>query len=117
VASFTLRYGNHGGYENSVMVRNEFPLEALFESSAPEPAEMSEDGRTVWWSVGDLARGDEGAITVTVGITGTMPYSTSVGIWDGIYNHVFQLQGETYIEFRVPPAQVYLPLVMRNQGA
>ncbi len=31
---FNLSYGNTGGYENNVMIRNEFPPEALFRSEA-----------------------------------------------------------------------------------
>jgi hypothetical protein len=115
-ASFTLRYGNDGGYENDVWIANEFPLEALFLGSDPAPGEVSADGRWVQWGVGDLARSDGGTITVTVSITETMPYSTSVGIWDGIFNHVGELQDDTIIELTIPPARVYLPLVMRDHG-
>jgi hypothetical protein len=116
-ASFTLHYGNEGGYENEVWIRNEFPSEAPFESSDPAPAETSDNRRTVWWNVGELARGDEGTITVTVAVSETVPYSSSIGVWDGIYDHVFQLQDETYLQYVIPGTRVYLPLVMRDGGA
>ena len=66
------------------------------------------------WAVGDLARNDGGTLSVTVGITDTLPFSTRVGIWDGIFKHVGELQADTFIEFTLPPARVYLPLAMRN---
>ena len=113
-ATFTLQYGNAGVYENDIWIGNEFPLEAPFPSSEPPPGEISTDGRWVQWAVGDLARNDGGTLSVTVGITDSLPFSTSVGIWDGTFNHVGELQGDTFIEFTVPPARVYLPLVMRN---
>ena len=116
-AMFTLEYGNAGGYENDVWIGNEFPSDAPFAWSDPPPVEISTDGRWVQWAVGDLAQGAGGSIVVTVTLTDTLPYSTTVGIWDGIFNHVDALQDDTVIRFTIPPARLFLPLVMRNDGA
>jgi hypothetical protein len=113
-ASFTLEYGNSGGFENDAWVRTDFPPEAPFASSIPEPVEVGEDGRTAWWNLGELAADDAGTITVTVGVTEVVPFSTTILIWNGIFNHVFDLQDETFVEYEIPPANLFLPLVLRD---
>jgi hypothetical protein len=112
--TFTIQYGNAGGLESDVWIRSEFPAEAPFESSEPGPAEVAIDGQTAWWHVGELAHDAQGTISVTVGFSDTLPYSATVLMWDGIFNHVFGLRDETFIEFQVPPATVFLPLVLRD---
>ena len=37
VVTFTLQYGNSGGFENGVMIRNEFPATGLFAWANPSP--------------------------------------------------------------------------------
>jgi hypothetical protein len=87
-STFRLLYGNTGGYENNVRIRNEFPPEARFASSAPLPERMSITGLWAEWDVGDLGKDDQGSIDVTVAIAGDLVPSTTVEIWDYIYNHV-----------------------------
>lgn len=88
-AQFTLVYSNTGGYENDVMIRNDFPPEAAFLSSVPPPDRWDEEaGLWAEWDVGDLAQGTGDNIDVTVAIDPGLPLSTTVQIWDYILNHV-----------------------------
>jgi hypothetical protein len=102
-ATFILNYGNVGGFESRAWISNTFPAEALFVASDPPPSGADPDGRWAWWDVGALAGGDGGSISVTVGIAPGLPPSTTIEIWDGIYNHVDELVGETWINYHVPP--------------
>ncbi len=67
-ATFTLTYGNFGGYENDVSIRNEFPQDALFVAAVPAPDFQGPDGSVAIWGVGDLPGGGSGEITVTVAV-------------------------------------------------
>jgi hypothetical protein len=104
-ASFTLDYGNNGGYENAVMIRNDFPTNAPFASAVPAPDRGAMDGSWVEWDVGDLANGDSGSIAVTVDIASGLSPSTTLVITDSIYNHVEEIADQTTISFHVlqPP--------------
>lgn len=104
-AFFTLDYGNSGGYENDVMIRNEFPPEAPFVSAVPAPDRTDPGGAWVEWDVGDLGNGDTGSMDVTVAIQAGLPHSTTIVITDTIYNHVDQAVDSTTITFHInqPP--------------
>ncbi len=105
LANFTLSYGNNGGYENSVMIRNDFPAEAPYDSADPAPDREAPDGSWVEWDVGDLSTGATGSIAVTVSIEAGLSPSTTMVITDAIYNHVEQVADSTEITFHIeqPP--------------
>ena len=111
-ATFTLNYGNLGGYESAAWIINEFPPEALFADAAPYPDNVAPDRLGVRWNLGGLATDARSSIVVTVSVTSALPTSSTVTIWDGIFNHVGELQDETFIT-AVSGRQIYLPLVMR----
>jgi hypothetical protein len=102
-AEFELSYGNAGGFETQAWIRNDFPPEAPFVRSDPSPAEVGPDGSWVVWDLGQLAMGDEGSIDVTVEIVPGLPPSSTIEIWDGIFDHDEVLEDETVISFHVPP--------------
>jgi uncharacterized repeat protein (TIGR01451 family) len=102
-ADFTLLYGNQGGFENATMVRNDFPPEAPFFSSIPPPDRQDPGGLWAEWDVGDLPQGAQGNIDVTVMIQPGVPPSTTIEIWDGIFNHVDELADWVIIPFHVEP--------------
>jgi hypothetical protein len=87
-ATFTLQYGNEGGYENATMVGNEFPPEALFVSSDPPADFVAIDRSWAEWATGDLGMGDMGSIDVTVAISSGLNVSTTLDVVDWIYNHL-----------------------------
>jgi hypothetical protein len=101
-AQFELSYGNAGGFETQARIRNEFPPEAAFVSSDPAPAEVGTGGSYAMWDLGSLATDDEGSIDVTVEILPSLPPSTTIEIWDGIFDHADVLEAETVISFHVP---------------
>ncbi len=101
VATFTLSYGNTGGYENDVFIRNEFPPEAPFDSSDPPPDDTGPDGAWARWNFEGLAKGDEGEITVAVAIQETLAPSTTIEIWDWIYDHVGEERDSVRTVFHV----------------
>jgi hypothetical protein len=106
LVSFTLLYGNTDGYENDVMIRNDFPRGAPFVSSEPTPNRQDPEGLWVEWDVGDLEMGQEERISVTVAISPLLPISSQVTIVDYIYNHIDEQVGLIEISFHVarPPA-------------
>jgi hypothetical protein len=99
VVSYTLHYGNNGGYENDVSLSSNFPITAPFVFAAPYPAHVSPDGLAVRWEVGDLAQGDTGTVDVYLFISDTVPASSTVPIWNGVFNHADQLAAETPVAF------------------
>jgi hypothetical protein len=104
-ATFTLTYGNFGGYENDVSIQNEFSQGALFLAADPPPNLQEPDGSVAIWGVGDLPGGGSGEITVTVAVAASLSPSTTIVITDGIYNHLEMLMEETFINLHVeePP--------------
>jgi hypothetical protein len=103
-AQFMLNYGNAGGYDNHVEIRNVFPPEAPFGWSDPPPTVGEAGDLEVTWVLTEgLAMGQEGAITVIAAITNGLPPSTTIEIWDGIFNHANELMDETVIAYHVPP--------------
>jgi hypothetical protein len=103
-ATFTLAYSNTGGYESWSSIKNRFPPEAPFVRSDPPPT-LGETGdlEVTWEFPEGLPSGIRGEITVTVLIGPDLPPSTTIEIWDGIYNHVGELADETVIAYHVPP--------------
>ena len=87
VVTFTLSYGNRGGYENDVMIRNEFPPTGLFAWSDPSPDRVDPAKAWAEWDVGDLARDSVGEIVVAVFINEAVNPGTSIEIPDWIYDH------------------------------
>jgi hypothetical protein len=105
-AQFVLRFGNDGGFENAFSIRNTFPPEAIFLRSDPPPDGGGEGAPMVGWEFPDgIATGEERAITVTVGITQGVPPSTTIEIWDGIFNHVDELVDEAVTTYHVAPPE------------
>jgi hypothetical protein len=105
-AEFVLEYGNWGGYENEVRIQNIFPPEAPFAGSIPPPTVGEPGDLEVWWIFTDgLATDQAESITVTVDIAPGLPPSTTIEIWDGIYNHVGEFTADTLITFHVPPPE------------
>jgi hypothetical protein len=102
-ANFTLIYSNTGGYENNVVIYNNFPPGAPFLSSVPPPDIISPDYLFAQWFVGDLPQGAQRNIDVTVMISPTLPPSTTLEIWDYIFDHTNQLRGSVMIPFHVEP--------------
>ncbi len=100
-AQFMLDYGNLGGYENDVMVRNDFPPEAPFAGSDPPPDNVDPNGLWAEWLVGDLAQDAQGRITVTVDITSTASPGDLISVYDWIIDHVGEPADETEIVFEV----------------
>jgi hypothetical protein len=113
LVTFTLTYGNAGGFESRAWITNTFPAEAPFAWSDPVPDAVGPGGRWAMWDVGSLAQGDEGSITVTIAITETLPPDTMVHIYDYIYDHVDVERDWTDIALIRGPS-VYLPLVLRD---
>jgi hypothetical protein len=115
-ASFTLLYGNEGGYENDVTVANEFPPEAPFLSAVPAPDYVSPDGLWVEWEVADLAMDDEGSIEVTVAVSDTLEVGAWFTVTDWIIDHTDTPVDEVKIPFYVGEAvtRYYLPIIVKN---
>ncbi len=104
-AQFTLAYSNTGGYENNVMVRNEFPPEALFVGSVPPPDAADPGGMWAEWLVGDLPMGAMGSISVTVNIADTILPGQLITITDWIINHLGDPVDVTEIVFEAGPGE------------
>ena len=116
-AGFTLLFGNTGGNENMAMIRNDCPETAPFESSVPPPSRADPAGLWVEWDFFDLPTGYQSSIDVTVMISPTLQPSTTIEIWDGIFDHTGVLRDWVIIMFHVEPPPyhyVYLPLILRN---
>lgn len=99
ITSFTLSYSNTGGFETDVWIRNTFPITAPFVYAEPFPSHVGPDGLWARWDVGDLAQDDVASIDVYVFISETVAPSSTITIWDGIFNHMDVLQYETWIDF------------------
>jgi len=115
-ANFTLLYGNTGGFENGVWIRNDFPPEAPFVSSVPPATNVDPNGLWAEWDIGDLPTGAQGTIDVTVQIVPTVPPSTTITIIDYVFNHVGEELDRVVITFHaVPPYRyIFLPVVFKN---
>ena len=88
VATLVLHYGNAGGYENAVWIRNNFAPEAPFAWSDPPPDVIGPGRLMARWNVGDLANGDAGEILVAIAVSETASSPSTIEVWDGIYDHV-----------------------------
>ncbi len=103
LVNFTLNYGNTGGFENDVVIRNTFPYEAPFQASVPPPAKVDPNGFWAEWDAGSLPMGGQGSIAVTALAKPGLPVSTTITIWDGIFNHTGELADEVLLTFHVEP--------------
>jgi hypothetical protein len=112
--SFTLLYGNLGGYENYVMVRSEFPDAAPFEGSDPSANAVGSGGAWAEWYVGDLAKNNEGGIEVAVATAGDLPSCARLPVFGRIHNHVGEPVGEVLVNLLHIPCRLYVPLVLKN---
>ncbi len=101
LADFTLVYSNSGGFENDVWIRNEFPPEALLAFSYPPPTNMDPNGLWAEWYIAGLPQGAMGNIDVTVIVAPNLPPSTTITIWDGIFDHVGVMWDEVFIGLHV----------------
>jgi hypothetical protein len=101
VVTLTLHYGNAGGYENGVWIRNTFPITAPFAWSNPPADVVSPDHLSARWDVGDLAGGGTGEILVAVAVSEAAPSPSTIEVWDGIFNHVDVQQDEVVSTFSV----------------
>jgi hypothetical protein len=88
LVTYTLLYGNTGGYENDVHLRSEFVPEGQFISSSPLPDRLSTAGSWAEWDVGDLAKSGSGNIDVTIEIAAGLVPSGTVELWNAVFNHV-----------------------------
>jgi hypothetical protein len=100
-ATFTLFYSNTGGREDRISITNTFPLSAPFARSDPWPDAQDPSGLWAWWNLGTLTGGVASRIMVTVDVTAALPTSSTVVIWDGIYDHVGQLMDQVTITMHV----------------
>lgn len=100
-AAFTLIYSNTGGREDRIVITNTFPLSARFAQSTPWPDAWDTKGLWARWNVGTLTGGVMSRIMVTVNVTAALPTSSTVEIWDGIYDHVDRLMDEVTITMHV----------------
>jgi hypothetical protein len=114
VVSFTLLYGNLGGYENGVMVRGEFPDAAPYVGSDPSANAVGPGGAWAEWNVGDLAKNLEAGIEVAVATAGELPSCARLPVFGRIHNHVDQPVGEVLVDLLHVPCQIYVPLVVKN---
>jgi hypothetical protein len=114
-AGFTLTYGNDGGREPGVLIRNFFPPWAPFDSAipAPLPGDISPDRLVVTWTIGTLDMDHGGAIAVTVLVLPDAPLGATLTITDEILNHLKMPVDLTTLHLKVV-ARVYLPIVLRN---
>ncbi len=105
VVPFFLQFGNDGGFENNVTIRNEFPPEAPFVETIPPPARWDPAGLWAEWDLEALGSEVSGQIEVLVQIMPGLQPSTTIEIWDGIFNHMDELVDEVVTTFHVnfPP--------------
>jgi hypothetical protein len=111
--TYTLDYGNLGGFESGAMITADFPAQAPFRDSEPAPLYVSPDGLSVQWSTGALESEQEGQILVSVDIASSAVPLSTISVWSGIINHGGELEDEVWSHF-VVGARVYLPLILRD---
>jgi hypothetical protein len=111
--TYTLDFGNLGGYESQALIAADFPAAAPFRSSEPAPVYISPDRLGVQWNTGSLERGQTGEILVSIDIASTAEPLSTITVWDGIINHGGELEDQVWSHFLVR-AQIYLPLILRE---
>ena len=111
--TYTIDFGNLGGYESEALIAADFPAGAPFRSSEPAPFYISPDGLSVQWNTGSLGRGQTGQILVSVDIASTAEPLSTITVWDGVINHGGELEDEVWSHFLVG-AKIYLPVVLRE---
>ena len=113
-ATFTLLYGNNGGVENDVWIRNVFPSKAPLLTANPLADRVGASGLWAEWDIGDLGMSQTGRITVAVAISPTVRRGDRITITDWIYDHLDRPVDETQIVFQAQGWDIYLPVVMRQ---
>ncbi|MFP4343571.1 MAG: hypothetical protein ACLFU8_02650 [Anaerolineales bacterium] len=106
IATFTLRYGNNGGFESGGWISNTFPMEAVYVGSVsdpPLPVSVGPGGLWARWELEPLATGETGVITVNVEIAPNLPPPRVPPIYDYIYDHAGIERDWTEILFRIEP--------------
>jgi hypothetical protein len=105
VASFTLSYGNFGGYENAASVVSQFPISATFLFALPPADAVSGARDRATWHVGDLMRDETGTIDVYALISETVPASQTMVVEARIHNHIGDLALQVPVELHAnePP--------------
>jgi hypothetical protein len=111
--TYTLSYGNMGGYESEAVIAADFPAGTPFRSSEPAPFYVAPDGLSVQWGTGALERELVGEIQVSVDIAGTAEPLSTLTVWDGIINHGGELEDEVWSHLFVG-TQIYLPVILRE---
>jgi hypothetical protein len=112
--SFTLLYGNLGGYENNVMVRGEFADGASFVGSVPPASRVGPADEWAEWDFGDLSTNAEAGIEVTVATAGEFPLCARIPVFGRIHNHLGEPVDEVLVGLlHMPCHQVYDPLVLK----
>ncbi len=90
-------------------IRNEFPGIARFVESVPPPDRVGPEGVWAEWDLGSLDMGQMGSIQVTVRIAPDLPPSTTITIWDGIFNHAGMMVDEVFTRYHIPRPPVTFP--------
>lgn len=103
--TFMLNYGNTGGLENNVWITNTFPDSAPFDSSVPPADNVGPGDLSAGWFIGDLEMDEFGSIVVTVTIQPGLEVSTTIEIWDYIYDHMGVERDDTRIELHIAPLE------------
>lgn len=99
--TFTLSFGNDGGYENSTRVDVAFPPEAPFASADPPPDWEAVDGSAATWGPLDLANGDAVDVEIQVDIQAGLAPSTTMVITGWLYNHMEEQVDVTEITYHI----------------
>jgi hypothetical protein len=104
VTTYTLTYGNAGGYENDVKIQARFPITAPIIHALPYPTHLGNDKAV--WELGDLAKGTVDQIEVFVRVASTVQPLQAVEIDNRILNHMNQIKHREVITYHVeePPS-------------
>lgn len=111
--TYTIDFGNLGGYESEALIAADFPAGAPFRSSEPAPFYISPDGLSVQWNTGSLERGQTGEILVSIDIARTAGPLSTITVWDGVINHGGELEDEVWSHLLVG-TEIYLPVILRE---
>ena len=121
--TFTLHYSNTGGYESGAWITSTFPISAPLVYADPTPDDQDPQGRWAKWNVGTLETDESDVITISATISEVMDLYETVHIYNYIYDQMDTIYGQVNVEhdwapvgYIVQPAEIYLPLVLRNSN-